>query len=68
LEIRQNFFCPCPVTAKEKDRAAKLEALVREGINEMNKASKTYTELIVENRSFRGFFDYLKEDSSAEIL
>jgi cellobiose-specific phosphotransferase system component IIA len=34
--------------AKEKDQPAKLEALLREVTNEMNKASKTYTELIVE--------------------
>jgi hypothetical protein len=38
----------CPATAKEKDRAAKLEAIVKEATNEMNKAGKSYTELIVE--------------------
>jgi cellobiose-specific phosphotransferase system component IIA len=34
--------------AKEKDRASKLEAIAKEATNEMNKASKSYTELIVE--------------------
>jgi hypothetical protein len=34
--------------AKEKDQAAKLEALVLETNNDMKKMSKTYTELIVE--------------------
>jgi hypothetical protein len=38
----------CPGMAKEKDRAAKLEAIAKGGIDEMQKASKTYTELIVE--------------------
>jgi hypothetical protein len=40
------FFCSA--TAKEKDRAVKLEVIVKEVTNEMNKASKTYTELVVE--------------------
>jgi cellobiose-specific phosphotransferase system component IIA len=38
----------CPGMAKEKDRASKLEALAKEATNEMNKANKSYTELIVE--------------------
>jgi hypothetical protein len=38
----------CPATAKKKDRAAKLEAIAKEATNEMNKAGKSYTELIVE--------------------
>jgi hypothetical protein len=38
----------CPGMAKEKDRAAKLEALAKESIDEMNKANKSYTQLIVE--------------------
>jgi hypothetical protein len=37
-----------PAMAKEKDRAAKIEALVLEGKNDMNKATKSYTQLIVE--------------------
>jgi hypothetical protein len=40
------FFCPA--TNKEKDRSAKIEALVAEGKNDMVKATKSYTELIVE--------------------
>jgi hypothetical protein len=46
LENPGEFFCPA--TAKEKDRAAKLEALVVENRNEMDKANKTYTQLTVE--------------------
>jgi hypothetical protein len=38
----------CPETAKEKDRVAKLESIVKEATNEMNKANKSYTELIIE--------------------
>jgi hypothetical protein len=38
----------CPAMAKEKDKAVKLEAITKEAANEMQKASKSYTELIVE--------------------
>jgi hypothetical protein len=34
--------------AKEKDRSVKLEAIAKGGIEQMQKATKSYTELIVE--------------------
>jgi hypothetical protein len=46
LENPAEFFCLA--MAKEKDRAAKIEALVVENKNEISKAEKTYTELVVE--------------------
>jgi hypothetical protein len=46
LENPAEFFCPA--TAKEKDQATKIEALISESKNEMSKVNKTYTELIVE--------------------
>jgi hypothetical protein len=53
---------------KEKDQAAKLEALVLESNNDMKKMSKTYIELIIESGSFNGFFKYIKKDSHAKVL
>jgi hypothetical protein len=38
LENQAKIFCPA--TAKEKDRAAKIETLVLEGKNDMNQATK----------------------------
>jgi hypothetical protein len=35
----------CPGMAKEKDRAARLEAIAKDSIEKMKKASKSYTEL-----------------------
>jgi hypothetical protein len=46
LENLAEFFCPA--TTKEKDRTAKIEALISESKYEMGKANKTYAELIVE--------------------
>jgi hypothetical protein len=64
LEDQAEFFCPA--TAKEKDRAAKLEALVLENNNDMKKMNKTYTQLIVERAQEIGLsMDFLstKENS-----
>jgi hypothetical protein len=69
LKDQAEFFYPA--TAKEKNRAAKLEVLVLEHNNDIKKMSKIYTELIGKSSrsgSFNRFFKYIKKDSNAKVL
>jgi hypothetical protein len=58
----------CPAMAKEKDRAAKLEAMAKETVNEMSKANKTYTELIVQRaQKIDPSMDFLKTSKKIAV-